>query len=199
VRVTVPRGGSQSFALQFAQKHAAWVETQLRKHPPVMHQPQPWSHGTQLLFRGEKVTLSVQTGQPAVSFAEQTFRLRQLPSDLRPYVEAYLRHLATVEFPGRVDELARQLGISIARTVVRNQRSRWGSCSAKSTISLNWRLIQAPPFVRDYIIMHELMHTREMNHSARFWKLVEINCPEFKVAEKWLDTHDYLMRGRLSQ
>lgn len=199
VRVTVPRGGSQSFAIEFAQKHAAWVETQLRKHAAAPKLPQPWTQGTQFLFRGEQVTLSVQTGQPAVSFADQTFRLRELPSDLRPFVEAYLRHLAAMEFPGRVAELASQNGVSIQRAVIRNQRSRWGSCSAKGTISLNWRLIQAPPFVRDYIIIHELMHTRQMNHSARFWKLVENACPDYRVAEKWLNAHDCLVRGRLSK
>ena len=69
---------------------------------------------------------------------------------------------------------------------VRNQRSRWGSCSVNGTISLNWRLVQTPEFVRDYIIYHELMHLREMNHSARFWARVEEVCPPWREAEHWL-------------
>jgi len=77
---------------------------------------------------------------------------------------------------------------------VRNQRSRWGSCSHRGSISLNWRLIQAPPFVRDYILLHELMHLREMNHSPRFWSEVESVCPYYQVAERWLKAHSRLLR-----
>jgi predicted metal-dependent hydrolase len=69
---------------------------------------------------------------------------------------------------------------------VRAQKTRWGSCSARGTISLNWRLIQAPPGVVDYLIIHELMHRREMNHSARYWKLVAQAFPDYRRAEQWL-------------
>ena len=69
---------------------------------------------------------------------------------------------------------------------VRNQRARWGSCSATGGISLNWRLVQTPEAVRDYIIHHELMHLREMNHSARFWARVEEVCPGWRDAERWI-------------
>jgi hypothetical protein len=82
----------------------------------------------------------------------------------------------------------------VCRVVVRNQRTRWGSCSRRGTLSLNWRLVQAPVFVRDYIILHELMHLREMNHSARFWRLVEAACPDYAMAERWLKAHANLLR-----
>ena len=72
------------------------------------------------------------------------------------------------------------------RVTVRAQKTRWGSCSARGTLSLNWRLIHAPPEVVDYLIIHELMHRREMNHSARFWKLVAQACPDYPAAEQWL-------------
>ena len=76
---------------------------------------------------------------------------------------------------------------------MRSQRSRWGSCSAKRTISLNWRLIQAPPFVRGYIILHELMHLREMNHSDRFWAAVAEVCPDWREAERWIKRNGALV------
>jgi predicted metal-dependent hydrolase len=72
------------------------------------------------------------------------------------------------------------------RVIVRNQKSRWGSCSVRGTISLNWRLIQVPDFVRDYIILHELAHLRHLNHSARFWAEVKRVCPDYLAAEVWL-------------
>jgi predicted metal-dependent hydrolase len=89
---------------------------------------------------------------------------------------------------------AEQHGLSVKRVTVRNQKSRWGSCSRRGTISLNWRLIQAPGFVADYIILDELMHVRQMNHSRKFWHEVESVCPGFTEAEKWLKQHTSLLR-----
>ena len=84
--------------------------------------------------------------------------------------------------------------IRVQRVTVRNQRSRWGSCSRRGTISLNWRLVQTPEFVRDYIVLHELAHLREMNHSPRFWREVARLCPNFAEAEKWLKANAALLR-----
>ena len=91
-------------------------------------------------------------------------------------------------------ELAALHGIEISRVSVRNQKSRWGSCSRKGTISLNWRLIQTPDFVRDYIILHELAHRKQMNHSDKFWMEVEQLCPDYLVSERWLKAHSKLLR-----
>jgi predicted metal-dependent hydrolase len=72
---------------------------------------------------------------------------------------------------------------------VRNQRSRWGACSPSRAISLNWRLIQMPPSVSDYVIFHELMHLKQPNHSRRFWREVEKVCAWWREAERWLRKH----------
>jgi hypothetical protein len=109
--------------------------------------------------------------------------------NLRRPVEARLRALARVELPARTLELARVHGVMIHSVAVRDQSSRWGSCSERGVISLNWRLVQAPPSVRDYLIVHELMHRREMNHSLRFWRQVAAAFPAWREAEGWLDEH----------
>ena len=114
--------------------------------------------------------------------------------DLRPAIEKHLRQLAAQELPPRVRVFAAQHQIAVTRITVRNQKSRWGSCSRRGTISLNWRLIQTPDFVRDYILLHELAHRRHMNHSARFWSEVERLCPDFRTAERWLKTHRDFLR-----
>jgi predicted metal-dependent hydrolase len=93
-----------------------------------------------------------------------------------------------------VVELAAPHALPVRRVTVRNQRSRWGSCSRRGTISLNWRLVQAPPFVRDYLIFHELAHLREMNHSTRFWQTVAGLCPDYQLAERWLKSHGRQLR-----
>jgi len=108
--------------------------------------------------------------------------------DVRPAVERDLRALAHAEVVPRLHALAAQHGIAIGRVTVRNQRSRWGSCSPRGDIALNFRLVQMPAAVCEYVLLHELMHVRQPNHSVRFWRLVERVCPGFRAAERWLRT-----------
>ena len=91
-----------------------------------------------------------------------------------------------VELPPRVEELAGRHGFHVSALSIRNQSTRWGACSPAGRISLNWRLIQMPPGVRDYVILHELVHIQHLNHSARFWRALERLCPGYKEARRWL-------------
>ncbi len=88
-----------------------------------------------------------------------------------------------------VAALAARLGVTYGRIGVRAQKSRWGSCSPQGNLSFNWRLAKAPPQVLDYVIVHELMHRREMSHSPRFWRLVAEACPDFRRWRSWLRQH----------
>lgn len=108
------------------------------------------------------------------------------PADL--LVQRQLSAQAAIELPPLVFARAAELGIAVTRVTIRNQQSRWGSCSRRGAITLNWRLVQMPPFVRDYIVIHELMHRREMNHSPRFWRHVASACPRYQEAKTWLRT-----------
>jgi predicted metal-dependent hydrolase len=103
-----------------------------------------------------------------------------------PDVVRELRARAARELPLRLLELAATHGLRVSRISVRNQRWRWGSCSRSGHICLNWRLVQMPPDIRDYVMIHELMHLKRMDHSPRFWKLVAAACPEHQAARKWL-------------
>jgi predicted metal-dependent hydrolase len=108
------------------------------------------------------------------------------PSDL---VQPELRAQAKRELPPRLLELAAELGLVVSKVSVRNQRRRWGSCSPSGHVCLNWRLVSMPPWVRDYVIIHELMHLRRMDHSKKFWKLVAQACPDYEAARRWLREH----------
>ena len=195
-RVTIPRGGSAAEAIRFAGRHTAWLERQLLRQAQQPATPRVWRPGDDFWFRGEQVRLELgaEAGTNWVSFGGDRVPLHEATADLRPIVERRLWQLATRELPPRVLELAAAHGFRIGRVSVRNQRSRWGSCSRRGTISLNWRLIQIPPSVRDYLIFHELAHLREMNHSSRFWREVERLCPDFLQAERWLKSHATLLR-----
>jgi predicted metal-dependent hydrolase len=194
-RVTVPRQGSLTEARQFAERNATWIEQQVEKRLARPMVPPVWLPGTLLLYHGEKTALEVLPHGQAARLADQVISLVGANGDLRPFVERHLWNLAWDELVPRTRELAALHQVTIKRITVRNQCSRWGSSSAKRTISLNWRLVQTPAWVRDYIILHELMHLREMNHSWRFWHLVEQVCPNYKEAEKWLNQNSELLRG----
>ena len=190
-RVTVPRGGSIEAAWDFARRHDDWIERQVLKRAAAARDSE-WSHGMKILFRGERVELTVDDASGSIRVGDQIVAADATSNRAR--VERHLARLAERELPQRTRELALCFGVTIGRVTVRNQRTRWGSCSVRGTISLNWRLIQTPPAVRDYIILHELMHTREMNHSPRFWAHVQLVCPEWRAAEQWLRKHGTLLR-----
>ena len=195
-RVTVPRGGSLIEARRFADRNRPWLEAQLQRPPVALLAPQEWRIGFEVLFRGDLVRLESEANSHVViRLGEEKLTTANPDADLRPAVEKHLRRLAEKELPPRVMELAAAHQLTVRRVTVRSQRTRWGSCSRRATISLNWRLIQTPSFVRDYIILHELMHLREMNHSARFWRQVETVCPYYLQAERWLKQHSALLRA----
>ncbi len=93
---------------------------------------------------------------------------------------------ALAEIPPKVQEYAAVLGVSYGRITIRNQKSRWGSCSAKGNLNFNCLLVKVPEDVRDYVIVHELCHRIEMNHSKKYWKLVESVLPDYRERRKWL-------------
>lgn len=162
VRVTIPRGASIAGGLAFARRQTDWIA---RERARFRQLATSFTRGSTVWFRGERVTVT-----------EDGF-------------EEHLRAIAARELLARCLALSSALGIPIARVSVRNQRSRWGACSPRGVITLNWRLTQMPADVSDYVIIHELTHVRQPNHSRRFWREVESNCPGWRDAERWLRRH----------
>lgn len=200
---TIPVRGSEREARRFVEQHQEWLERARERQRRRPRGAEVWTIGTRVLWRGELTEVRIaQQGdpwtssavaKPQVCLAADVFRVPRFEGDLRPTLEAHFARRARIELPPRTWELAAMTGMEVKQVVVRNQRSRWGSCSANGTISLNWRLVQTPESVRDYIIYHELMHLREMNHSARFWARVEEVCPSWREAEHWLKRNGSLV------
>jgi predicted metal-dependent hydrolase len=113
-------------------------------------------------------------------------RARLTPSTLSFEERHAHRARARKELPARLLELATEHGLAVTRVSIRNQRTRWGSCGRDGHISLNWRLVLMPPEVRDYVLVHELMHLRRLDHSRAYWKLVAAACPGYREARQWL-------------
>ncbi len=180
VRVTVPPFGSRSRALAFLRRELTWVDGQ---RYAVARQ------AGGILFRGEALPLTREDHSSVVRFGSECVEARRGES-ARQAANRHLRGIAARELRGRLQALADRLGVPVRRVTIRNQRTRWGSCSPDGAIALNWRLVQTPDAVRDYILIHELMHVRVANHSRRFWTLVERACPDYRAARRWLKAHE---------
>ncbi len=192
---TIPARGSEREAQRFVEENREWLERARARQRLRPRGAEVWTLGTHVLWRGEmtEIRKAYDGARPQVCLAADLFRVAHFAGDLRPTLESHFVRRAKIELPARTWELAAETGVEVKEVSVRNQRTRWGSCSTGGVISLNWRLIQAPIFVRDYIIYHELMHTREMNHSERFWARVEEVCPGWRDAEKWIKQNGSLL------
>lgn len=195
-QVTIPRSGSAAEAFRFAHRNKPWLERQFQRLANLPKRAVEWSVGSKVLFRGDLVSVEPALDGPnhSIRLGSEVIPVPDLKANLRPMLERHLWALASRELPPRVMQFAAQHQLIVRRVSVRNQKSRWGSCSRKGTISLNWRLVQSPPFVLDYIILHELMHLRHMNHSTRYWREVQRVCPDYQNAERWLKQNAALLR-----
>lgn len=125
--------------------------------------------------------------------------LRSATSRLNLVLEQWYRMQAAKLIKERADKLSARLGLTYNRLIIRGQKTRWGSCSHKGNLSFNWKLIMAPEPVIDYIIIHELAHLKEMNHTKRFWELVVEHCPRWREHKKWLNDHETELTANLSR
>jgi predicted metal-dependent hydrolase len=191
VILTVPPRGSLREAKEFAQKHGGWIAARLRRLPEAA----PFTSdaivplrgiGHRIVHRpGVRGTVWPETdasGQALLCVAGEAPHVDRRVSD-------YLRREAQRDLEIASRRAAERLGVVIKRISVRDQSSRWGSCSTTGVLSYSWRLILAPPFVLDYLAVHEVAHLVEMNHSARFWRLVNGVCTDSHRAKAWLDIH----------
>jgi len=191
---------------RFITVHTKWIEKQLAKiNQQKEFRPEFSYHsGDQFYYFGEAVTLKVipsSRKRPVVKIRENELRVEldktvgeQMGKQLiRKAIEAFYRKKAEEVIHDRLQYFNEFYGFYYNRVTLRNQKSRWGSCSRLKNLNFNWRLIMAPIEVIDYVVAHELCHLKEMNHSSRFWALVEKTLPDHKVYRKWFKENHYLL------
>ncbi len=171
LRLTLPRGASIAAGVAFAERQRDWIVHEMERQ---RQRRWPWVTGTRVWFRGEHAPIDVSESIAVVG--SETIPLESSEANVRATVEGRLRALATTELPARCRELANDAGVDVSKVSVRKQRSRWGACSARRMITLNWRLIQMPSEVRDCVILPGLTHIQHPNHSRRVWREVERIC-----------------------
>jgi predicted metal-dependent hydrolase len=192
--LTVPHNASLVDAGDFLARHFEW----LRKRLDALPQPVPFADGSVVPLRGEPHVLrfSPSARQRGVVWIEPA---EGLNGDALPSITVagapehgprrlkdWLKREARGDLSDCCDMHAINLGVRARRITVRDQSSRWGSCSASGVLSFSWRLILAPAYVLDYLAAHEVAHLREMNHGPCFWRHVKSTCPDMDTAKSWL-------------
>lgn len=185
-RCTLPPQTSLPAAQQFVHWSRDWLARKVAALPEPSPEPPPLGPGDEYWIDGRPVRITSEPAAAGIRLGEWV--VPDVPSapDLRPTLEGALRRKAAQELRERTAELAGRLGLRVPRISIRHQRSRWGSCSTRGTVSLNWRLIQLPPEVRNYVILHEVLHLRHPGHTPRFWAEVRRVCPGWAASEAWL-------------
>jgi len=195
LRVGAPLRASLREIESVLREHARWVLRKLgewqSRHVPQLR----WADGERLMLRGQIVDLRVDPRSLGVHWEAGCIRVAPAaPERIAHSITAWLREYALADFSERVERYVPLLEVKQPNVRLSNARTRWGSCHANGSVLLNWRLIQMPPRLIDYVVVHELAHLREMNHSSRFWAIVGSVIPDYPArrAEIRSDGHRYL-------
>lgn len=188
LRVAAPHGAGADAIEGMLKKHETWVLRKLRERLAQRGPSLQWVTGEAIMFLGTPLTLDIVpgAGQPAVH-EDRLMAGADLPA-LAERVGAWLKSEALACFRTRVAHFHPLLGVGAPEVRLSNARTRWGSCHASGRVSLNWRLVQIPLRLIDYVVVHELAHLREMNHSHRFWTIVYEMLPDYAARRKELLT-----------
>lgn len=191
LRVVTPLGYDRDCLLDFIRRRQGWILKHLDRFAalpaaPIADAPLP----EQIPFLGTPhiVRVAVVPGRRAtVVHAEQAFTIIVADETLaRPALEGWLRAAARFAIASQVAARGTEMGLTYGQVTIRDQKTRWGSCSRAGNLNFNWRLVLAPSAVLDYVVVHELAHRVEMNHSARFWRIVARYCPAYNEQRVWL-------------
>lgn len=190
--VRAPRRISHAQIEQLLLSKLDWIIAKLKAQQEVAAHAIRWRDGATLLLLGNELRLNIRHDARSRAIEHQPGLLHVAlpePTDeaaVARKVLLWYRKQALLDFSRRLELFSARLGVALPKLFLSNARGRWGSCNSKAEVRLNWRLLQAPPHIINYVICHELAHLKEMNHSRKFWAVVESLCPEYKKAEQEL-------------
>jgi predicted metal-dependent hydrolase len=189
--LTMPPRGTIADAKDFAQRHGGWIAARLGRLPKAA----PFLPGTVVSLRGVAHKIVHRNGQRGTVWTETRESGERIlcvaggTEHIERRIHDYLKREARKDLQKASTYYAQALGVRVRRLSIRDQSSRWGSCTSAGSLSFSWRLILAPPYVLDYLAAHEVAHLVEMNHSTRFWRVVGKVCYHVDRAKNWLDTY----------
>jgi predicted metal-dependent hydrolase len=189
VTVVLPESDC-SLPTELLRENASWVLEKRRIYQRYREEApeRTFEAGASFPYLGEQHELVVEPRQSHV-VSGQKIRLRRSSvkqSSVKQVLQNFYRSRARQHFIDRADQYASQMGVEYEQIEIRNQRTKWGSCSTSGTLGLNWRLMMASSEVIDYIVVHELAHLRESNHTQAFWDIVAEYIPDYPEHAEWL-------------
>jgi predicted metal-dependent hydrolase len=194
VVLRVPARVPEAAARQWAYKKSRWVLRHLDAVRRRIAEVPRLQNGGPILYRGESRGVSFREKlHPAVLFQDGFIVRSGETQEVRRRLVRWFRRAAKSVFSGRVRDFAESTGLRPHGLRISSGRRTWGSANRKGTVSLSWRLLMAPPFVLDYVIVHELVHLRIRNHSRSFWERVASIDPRYREARSWLTAHAHLL------
>jgi predicted metal-dependent hydrolase len=189
VRVLVPETFDSKDIENLIKKKQIWIDKNLNKFNGKTEKIK--LHDNQILLFGNKYTYFYRAEFHNKVVVNQEHKTIQSKTNLLDKYEQlkFYKRFAKRHLTKRLTELAKQHKFKYNKVFIRDQRTKWGNCSTEKNLSFNWRLIKTPHFVIDYLIFHELVHTRTMNHTHKFWTELRSFYPEYQEAVKWLDKY----------
>ena len=172
------------------QTKLAWIIQKLEEKQQNQIPEMQWLNGEPLHLLGHEITLSLRQNNinKAAALQDNCLIVSQPNITDTKLIKrktiAWYKKEALNDFARRLQIFSTKLNVPVPKLMLSNAKSRWGSCNSRGEVRLNWRLIQAPPSIINYVVCHELAHLKEMNHSARFWAIVEKLDPNYQQAEK---------------
>jgi predicted metal-dependent hydrolase len=184
VEVVLPRRSPASAAPAAVAELRPWIEARLAAGQVARDVVA--ARGATVPYLGRDLALRPQPGRTRAHRRGDELLVPADPALAAAAIERWYRRVARDEIAPRLDRAVTALGTSYEALTIRNQRTRWGSCSTSGSMSFNWRLLLAPEGVLDYVVWHEACHLRVMDHSPRFWALVRRHCPDCDEHRRWL-------------
>jgi predicted metal-dependent hydrolase len=185
IEVVLPRRAREHEAAAAVKELRPWIDRRLREAGQLRERIEARA-GT-LPFLGEQLILKPTPGRTRAHRRADTLLVPA--QDPRLAIERWYRRMARDEVVPRLDHATAELGATYTAIRIANQRTRWGSCSTTGALSFNWRLLLAPPEILDYVVWHEACHLVHMDHSPRFWSLLERHVPDYRAPRRWLRDH----------
>jgi predicted metal-dependent hydrolase len=200
--VHAPVGASEALVRQLVEAKRQWLFNKLhhsQKYERVPHPPgKELVNGESALYLGREYRIEItETASGAIEFSRRFLVPAVHQAKRREVLRNWYVARANERILPRVREYARKLGVIFAAASIVDNRYRWGSCTVNDNVSFNWRLIKAPMFVVDYVIVHELVHFLENNHTPRFWSIVRATIPASERAKTWLKENGPLLEQEI--
>ncbi|MDP3970781.1 MAG: SprT family zinc-dependent metalloprotease [bacterium] len=202
--IIMPRQLSDKYVKKMLRKYNSWIKQQLKKIEPQQKQfaKYKFQHYGNTILHGLPHELNISTGTRKIEIIDNVVNISNqsiATRDIKKLYFSWIKRTARDNLKQKLDNYSEQMNVKYRRLSIRGQKTMWGSCSQQGSISMNWKLMCAPIYAQDYVVIHELSHINHLNHSKSFWKLVNQHTDNATISKNWLKRYGDLIQFVTSQ